>query len=63
MLWMRLSKEMKMNKQRKNKLILVLIYSYIYIYSSDELVDQVLNELNITMANQIPCKLFEIEYQ
>jgi hypothetical protein len=40
-------------------LLLFLIDSNLYF--SDELVDQVLNELNITMANQIPCKLFGIK--
>jgi len=32
-------------------------------FSSDDLVDQVLNELNITMANQIPGKLFHVRYR
>ncbi len=47
-----------MKKQRKRKLILFFVYFIQILFSSDELVDQVLSELNITMANQIPGKLF-----
>lgn len=48
-------KTMKKQRKIKKKKVLILYYN---LFSSDELVDQVLGELNINMANQIPCKLF-----
>jgi len=52
-----------MKKQRKKDKDLFFSRFNSHGFSSDDLVDQVLNELNITMANQIPSKLFHIRYR
>lgn len=57
MLWMPLLKVMMMKKPRKSTEVICRLSIDQIFFFSEELVDQVLNELNITMANQIPSKL------
>jgi hypothetical protein len=47
-----------MKKKRKKNIFFFLIENFLL---SEQLVDQVLNELNINMANQIPGKSREFE--